>query len=264
VAYIATNFVSSQTKSYFQGILSDSSISYLANVSTWADSYRYTKAGKFSEPYHFIDANDSPPSSCGVTYSRDCGDTGCVVAAIQNYTTRVMDESLSASERDIAAKFVIHFVGDIHQPLHDENIDVGGNTIPVTFNGVVSNLHAIWDTNMPEMLTDGGYSLSDAKDWAANLTTEINSGTYNSEAPSWLDGITLTDPVSTSMVWAQEANAYVCTTVMPGGISSVQGKELNGSYYTTAIPVVELQIARAGYRLATWLDLIAAGVKTEL
>lgn len=50
-----------------------------------ADTYRYTDAGTWSAPLHFIDANDDPPSSCDVEYSRDCGDTGCVVSAIKNY-----------------------------------------------------------------------------------------------------------------------------------------------------------------------------------
>jgi hypothetical protein len=85
VAFIASTFVQQGTKDFFQSILSDTSPDYLANVATWADSYRYTKAGRFSEPFHFIDSKDSPPDGCSVAYSRDCGSTGCVVEAIQNY-----------------------------------------------------------------------------------------------------------------------------------------------------------------------------------
>ena len=87
VAYIATNFVSTATKTFCQQILADTSTSYLANVATWADSYRYTTAGKFSAPYHYIDANDNPPSACGVDYERDCGTEGCIVRAISNYVS---------------------------------------------------------------------------------------------------------------------------------------------------------------------------------
>lgn len=104
VAYVASNFVSATTKSYFQSLLGDASADYLATVSTWADSYRYTTAGKFSAPYHYIDANDSPPSACGVSYSRDCGAEGCVVSALQNYTTILLDGRYSAANRQIAAK----------------------------------------------------------------------------------------------------------------------------------------------------------------
>lgn len=85
IAYIATNFVATETKSYFQDLLGDTSADYLASVSSWADSYRYTTDGKFSAPFHYIDANDSPPSSCSVDMSRDCGSEGCVVSAIANY-----------------------------------------------------------------------------------------------------------------------------------------------------------------------------------
>ena len=85
VALIAQKYVTPNTVSYVQNILGDSSDTYMAGVATWADSYRYTSAGRFSAPYHFIDAEDSPPSSCSVDYARDCGSHGCSVSAIGNY-----------------------------------------------------------------------------------------------------------------------------------------------------------------------------------
>lgn len=85
VAYIAQSFVASSTATYCQNILGDTSSSYLANVATWADSYRYTSAGHWSSPLHYIDANDDPPNSCSVDYSRDCGSKGCSVSGVQNF-----------------------------------------------------------------------------------------------------------------------------------------------------------------------------------
>ncbi|GAW10688.1 hypothetical protein ANO14919_000230 [Xylariales sp. No.14919] len=108
IAYIASNFVSSATKAYFQDLLADASADYLATVASWADSYRYTTAGSFSAPFHYIDANDSPPSACGVDFARDCGTGGCVVSAIQNYTTILLDGRYSAANHQIAAKMIIH------------------------------------------------------------------------------------------------------------------------------------------------------------
>lgn len=87
VAYIASNFVQLETRDLFQDILHNTSDAYLASVATWADSFRYTAAGRFSAPFHFIDAEDSPPDSCNVKYARDCGEQGCVVGAIQNYVS---------------------------------------------------------------------------------------------------------------------------------------------------------------------------------
>lgn len=85
VAFIASGFLNHKGEIFFQTMLGDTSEQYLANVATWADSYRYTKGGQWSAPLHFIDSEDSPPDVCSVNYSRDCTNKGCVVEAIQNY-----------------------------------------------------------------------------------------------------------------------------------------------------------------------------------
>jgi hypothetical protein len=257
VAFIAQNYVNNHTVAWAQAILNDTSDSYLASVATWADTYRYTSEGSFSAPFHFIDAEDSPPSSCSVDYDRDCGEKGCSVSAIANYTARVQEpNSLSAEQVNYALRFIVHFVRDITQPLHDEALEVGGNDISVTFDGTVTNLHHIWDTNMPEELR-GGYTITDAQEWAANLTSEINSGIYESESASWISGLDISDAKTTALTWATDANKYVCSVVIPKGQSAVEGKDLYPTYYDSAIPTIELQIAKAGYRLAHWLDAIA-------
>lgn len=169
VAYVATNFVTTNTRSYLQTLLADTSTDYLATVASWADSYRSTSAGAFSAPFHYIDALDNPPSSCSVSFSRDCGSSGCIVGAISNYTTRLLTTSLSTADRQIAAKMLVHFLGDIGQPLHCENLDVGGNDIDVTYSGSSTNLHTVWDTKIPEHIS-GGSTKAIAKTWATNLT----------------------------------------------------------------------------------------------
>jgi S1/P1 Nuclease len=101
---------------------------------------------------------------------------------------------------------------------------------------------------MPEKLI-GGYALSDALSWAKTLTTAIKTGTYKSAASGWLKGIDVTDPKTSSMAWATDANAYVCTTVLKGGISAVENKECDGAYYTDSIPVIKTQIAKGAFIL---------------
>lgn len=100
---------------------------------------------------------------------------------------------------------------------------------------------------MPEKLI-GGYSLTYAQSWATTLTSSIQGGVYKSKAASWLKGIDIANAQATSLAWASEANAYVCSTVLKGGITAVKDKELDGAYYKAATPVIELQVARAGYR----------------
>jgi hypothetical protein len=262
IAYMAQDYVKSSTKTFVEDILSIKNSSYMASVSTWADSYRYTTEGAFSYPYHFIDANDSPPSSCSVEFDRDCGDTGCSVSAIANYTNILLHSSSSDSDKLDAMRFLIHFVGDIHQPLHDEALDVGGNDINVTYDGKSTNLHHIWDTEIVQQLatgdSDGSSSLSTASKLATNLTTTIADGTYGWNASSWLKGMDITDPQSSALVWAAEANTYVCSDVLIGGISAVESGDLSSAYFNQHYDVARIQIARAGYRLGAWLDLIAA------
>ncbi|MCJ1311521.1 hypothetical protein MMC25_005193 [Agyrium rufum] len=263
VGYVAQNFISSATKTWAANILADTSSDALAAVATWADSYRETTAGAFSAPYHFIDALDNPPTTCNVVYSRDCGSSGCVIKAISNYTGRVTQKSLSAEQVNEALKFIIHFVGDIHQPLHDENLDLGGNEITVKFNKTSTNLHAVWDTSIPETYAGVSSSLTTAKAYATKLTAAINTGAYASQKSGWLTGMTTSDVIGTATVWAKNANANVCTVVIPHGVSAVEDQELGPTgtlgYYQSAIPTVNLLLAQAGYRLAAWLNLIATG-----
>merc|ERR1711939_323961 len=129
VAWIAQSYVSSTTASAIKGILDTKQSDYMANVSTWADSYRYTSAGRWSAPLHFIDAN-------------------------VNHTSILLDSDSSDSLKYDAMKFLIHIIGDLHQPLHDEALEVGGNDINVTYDGDDTNLHHIWDTEIVEQLAD--------------------------------------------------------------------------------------------------------------
>lgn len=258
IAYIAQDYVSSDTATFVQNALGDTSTDYMANAATWADSYRYTTAGSWSRPLHFIDANDSPPTSCSVDFTRDCGDNACVVAAITNFTAQLQDSSTSTAELLNAMRFVIHFIGDIHQPLHDEALDVGGNDIDVTYDGDSTNLHHIWDTQIPEQLA-GGSTQAVARTFATTLTTAIKDGSNGWNVSSWLDGMTLKDTQSSAMTWASQANAYVCSDVLVDGVSAVEEGDLDGTYYTQHVDVARTQIARAGYRLGAWLNLIATG-----
>ncbi|KAK2600645.1 hypothetical protein N8I77_010166 [Diaporthe amygdali] len=265
IAYVASNFVQPQTATYFQTLLRNDTADYLANVATWADSIRYTKWGHYTGVFHFIDAKDQPPYNCSVELDRDCKDEGCVVTAIQNYTTQILDPSIPVWLRAQAAKFVVHFVGDIHQPLHDEDVSRGGNGIHVLWEGRELNLHHVWDSSIAEKWVGGirRKPYHEAQEWADELTGKIKDGDFKSQSKTWLDGVDFADPINTALGWAREGNAYVCSHVLPEGPAAIVGQELGGNYYEKAAPVIELQVARAGFRLAAWLDLIVAALKVE-
>lgn len=253
VAAIGDHYLTSGGKAWVAGILG-TGVS-MPSVASWADTYRYTTAGRFSAPYHFIDAEDAPPSACSVDLARDCGSGGCVVSAIANYTQRVQDGRLTAAHKKEALEFLIHFLGDITQPLHDEAEAVGGNDIKVKWDGADTNLHSCWDTQMLEKAAGGGNSSGTLTTFSDTLIARIDSGSYSSQKASWVSCVDITKASACALTWAQDANAYNCQYVLKMDES---GQELDGSYYTGAEPIIELQIAKAGYRLGAYLNKLAA------
>ncbi|KAH9062401.1 nuclease Le1 [Lactarius vividus] len=251
--YVAMQFLTPNTLSAVQSILGSTFSSSLGPASTWADTVRSQTAFKFTAPYHFIDAEDNPPSSCSVDFARDCGASGCVVSAVQNYTNRVLTQT-DPTQVQQALLFITHFIGDIGQPLHDEALALGGNDISAVCSGSSTNLHAAWDTGILTKNVNALYGGS-AQTWANNLASRITSGAYASQAAGWVSNINHAALSGTGVPlgWSQEANTYDCSTVF----SFVTGQDLcTGTYFTNAIPVIDLQIAKQGYRLAVWLNTI--------
>jgi hypothetical protein len=87
---------------------------------------------------------------CGHEAKADyCDDGKCVTEETKRAIAVVRDPRSSKQERLLALEEVVHFVGDLHQPLHvADNDDRGGNLVPVGFEGEATNLHAIWDTGL--------------------------------------------------------------------------------------------------------------------
>jgi hypothetical protein len=260
VAYIAQNFVEDETRTWSQDILDDTSDSYLAKIANFADEYRDDH--EWSKDFHYIDSEDDvidPPVTCYVTWPKDCGATGCVITAIANYTQRVTSHSISDEEVSIALKMLVHFLGDITQPLHTENYDKGGTQLNVKWKGhnAFLGLHGIWDWEMAEELR-GSANDANAKAWADDLTREIEGGIYKGLKASWIVGLDIDNATESALRMARDSNALICDVVMPNGGEALEGQELFPEYYDASIGTVELQIAKGGYRLAKWLDAIAS------
>ncbi|KAL8931838.1 MAG: hypothetical protein Q9211_006699, partial [Gyalolechia sp. 1 TL-2023] len=169
-------------------------------------------------------------------------------------TQRVNDRRFTLTNRKQALEFLIHFLGDITQPLHDEAIDLGGNQIPVLWEGEKTNLHAVWDTQMVEK-DAGGYGSAVITSFANQLITAIDSGAYASQKAAWISCSNVNTASACALNWAQDANRINCAYVLKVDQAN---QELSGSYYTGAQPYIEAQIAKGGYRLGTWINNLAA------
>ena len=231
------------------------------------DRIRYIPSFAYTAPWHYIDARDNPPHSCGINLTRDCLSEGCVVTAIANHTDRVADIHLPLWQRGQSMRFMLHFFGDVHQPLHTENMDRGGNGIDVTFDRQKHNLHSVWDTLIPKKVVQiaGETGVLDAESWDLKNETEASyawaeflymryRGTGIAEE---VHSVCVHDAAECALRWADEANEWVCDYVMKGGLEEIQGKDLGGEYYDGAVPIIEEMIVKGGRRLARWLMMIA-------
>lgn len=115
--------------------------STLASISTWPDEHRNRATAR----WHYV---NFPRTSCTYDKERECPDGQCVVEAI-NVQTKVLSSTASDETKLKALKYLVHFVADVHQPLHAGYADdKGGNMYQVRAFGRGTNLHALWDTGL--------------------------------------------------------------------------------------------------------------------
>ncbi|KAF5314341.1 hypothetical protein D9619_011906 [Psilocybe cf. subviscida] len=276
VGLVAMEFLSPNALSFVQNSLGATYNFSLGPAATWADNVRSTAAFTWSAPFHFVDAQDNPPTSCSVSETRDCASGTCILSAIANYTARVVDTTLDDEQRQEALKFVDHFIGDIGQPLHVEAVSLGGNDITAKCQGTKTNLHAVWDSGIINVLLKDTYQ-NDINVWANTLIQRIKTGSYADLAAGWITCSSATDPVASKrsiehdiadilrrdvtplacpLVWASESNAFNCPSVF----AFVPGEDLcSPAYYAPNVPIIESQIAKQGFRLAAWLNVLFDG-----
>jgi hypothetical protein len=153
IGFMAETLLSPSTLNLLTSLLEPEYNASIGRAAAWADAYAHTPAGRFSYQWHWIDTHDWAPDHCGLDYSKDCAKGGCVVSAIANQTGILREcvervkggmveggVNVTCSE---ALKWIAHFVGDVHQPLHASARAVGGNFYKVKFGGRETQLHAV-------------------------------------------------------------------------------------------------------------------------
>jgi len=250
----------------------------MSDAATWADDVRFIRSK--TAPWHFIDV---PLDHAGEDPMQWCNND-CVLSALKNQLAILRDDSAGEStERVEALRFIIHFVGDVHQPLHAAtDADRGGNCDPVTFDrkphasrGSYSpELHGIWDTQMVAELGDKS-QVDDAQSLAQLLDKEITDserGSWNNSTPTDWAIESTKFAVSTAYVGLTKANGAMatasdfvnsevnmkCVPVVEARIAAM-GVNANDNYRDAAEAVIEQRLKQAGVRLAkllndTWPD----------
>ena len=211
----------------------------LAAIASWPDQLQNDPAQaalwRQTRSLHYVNLHGA---DCDYVPPRDCRDGRCVVGALAHYVAVLGDRTQDAAVRREALKFVVHFVGDVHQPLHaGYRADKGGNTYQVRFAGKGSNLHRVWDSGL---LSRRGL---DAPAYAQLLAAR--------------GPVPLPPPVAPRQsVYAQWARESCRITARPDFYPP--GHKIDQAYVQAELPVAELRLREAGRRLAAVLNTALA------
>lgn len=232
IAQLAEAQLTPQARFAIEQLLAGEPDPSLAGVASWADELRGSDPdlGKRSARWHYVNLGEN---GCRYVRLRDCRGDDCLVEAIREQTAILADPGKPLQERTQALKFVVHFVGDVHQPLHAGYArDRGGNTVQVNFNGKGSNLHSFWDSGM---LASGGLS-EDAYLQRLQSLPVAQPTQRRSRA-------------LTAAQWAEHS----CGIVIQAGFYPATAK-LDQDYVQTWLPVAEQSLVQAGRHLADVLN----------
>jgi hypothetical protein len=226
VASIAERLIQPGTKREVRAILGESRT--LAGVSNWAD--RVANKDRATSRWHYVNI---PKRFDEYEPERDCPKAGCLVSALMHFLEVLSDKSALPEEREEALKFVVHLVGDLHQPLHcGYREDRGGNWVQVRFFRRGSNLHKVWDV---DLLAKNEMGFNELVEKLVKRVVPEDS---------------LVTAKGTLLDWVYESRNLLRDHVYDFDSDRKLGQE----YYSKNIVIVDRQLLNAGVRLASLLD----------
>lgn len=242
VADIAASRLTPTTRANLDLLLGKNS---LASIATWPDAVR----GERDETYgwHFVSI---PRTAAGFDEARDCfhpqeaekhpsaasDHHNCIVDRIEMFRQTLVDGNASERDRLLALMFLVHFVGDVHQPLHAIDDARGGNDVKVNVFGsdqcgnYPCNLHGVWDSSLIEHT---GYS---EEQYVSHLNELIRQKHWEEKAGG--------SPAD----WATESHREALEVWVKNGAA------IDDEYYRAHIELVDERLALAGIRLAALLN----------
>lgn len=206
----------------------------LVDVAIWADEVRST-THPHTYNWHFTDV---PVDARTFSRARDCktdaerGD--CSIAALERLTAVLRDTTKPQTERREALMFIVHIVGDMHQPLHnaERNHDRGGNDVMIAEIGQARNLHSAWDS---------GIVRASGKD-ESTLAAAAEQWLMSQDEPAFARG--------SFIDWSIEGHDIARDIVY----AHAADHRISGPERVEALRIIEKRIARAGVRLADVLN----------
>ena len=232
IGKIAADHLSAQAKAAVHDLIGDTT---LADVSTWPDEVRSQPAYRHTASWHFINLPlglsraDFDSKVKGMTVDN-------VYSALQQQEQILGANTSTREEKAEALKYIVHFVGDLHQPMHvSREEDKGGNTIQLNYDGMGTNLHALWDSKLIDH---------------QGLTYEQMASAYDHPTPEqvrqWQS-----DPL---LQWVWES--YQASSSLYAEVDAMKSRAIDDQYYQQHIGIIQDRIEKAGIRLAGVLNTI--------
>ncbi len=232
IGQIAQNHLNLKAKQAVKNLLGDTS---LAEACTWADDARKEPEFASTANWHFINL----PLGLSFTDFKNYLDTLSqenVYSAFNNAKKELTNPESTRLQKVHALKFMLHFIGDIHQPMHVGRAeDKGGNTIQLNYNEKGTNLHSLWDTKMLE-----------------------NQGLTYDQLATKYDTVPATDikqwQNDSALQWLWES--YQLSSELYAEVDTMNKRVIDEAYYQKHLPQVEKRIQQAAIRIAGVLNEI--------
>ncbi|GBQ62388.1 nuclease S1 [Ameyamaea chiangmaiensis NBRC 103196] len=236
----------------------------LDQVASWPDTIGHIPKSKGGAPetlrWHYVDIDVTAPH---YDAARDCPDGACVVVKLPAMIQTLGDSAAPRARRLEALKWIVHLVGDLHQPLHaaERDHDKGGNGVKITYFGQTHaghmNLHSAWDEGILEhetgLRTGPHYSTDLAL--ARAEADRLNAAITPAEIQAWTPANLPATAAPVVEGWANESHALARDVVYADLPAATDGlPALGNAYDKAAWPVIQTRLEQAGIRLAAVLN----------
>ncbi|MCC4834948.1 S1/P1 nuclease [Shewanella sp. 10N.7] len=229
IGELAQNNLSPTAKSNINALTKGES---LAQMSTWPDEIRSDKNWYHASPWHYVSIEDDETWE---TVTRN--PKGDIIESLERYEKILIDPKTTKKDKWEALAFYVHFVGDIHQPLHvGHSHDHGGNKVKLKWFGDDTNLHSVWDSKIIE------HQKLSYTEYTGFIERISDKDIKNWQGKSYYD-------------WADESKALRAGTYELEKNRDDQ-PDLRFQYIFNHTPTVELRLQQAGIRLAEKLNVI--------
>ncbi|KAB5485236.1 S1/P1 nuclease [Flagellimonas hadalis] len=174
---IAQSHLTGKTKRALTDLLDGHSLAF---VSTFADDIKADRAYNKFSPWHYVNY------PLGINYiDSEKSEEGDIITAIEECRAIIKNKANSREDRVFYLKMLIHFIGDLHQPMHASRAeDKGGNDIQVQWFGQGTNLHSIWDKNLIESY---GMTFTELADELGNVSKKERKKIQEGTIYDWVD-----------------------------------------------------------------------------